>query len=61
MPTVYIEQDNLRIEVSTTQISLSIVIIWARVVVTYHGIKVVFQDQATVHHVIPGIATLLEN
>ena len=61
MPTITILQDDLRVKVSTTQIVPSIVIIRACVVVTYHGIEVVLQDQATVHHVYPGNATLLEN
>ena len=61
MPTITILRDDLRVEVSTTQIGPSIVIVRARVVVTYQDIEVVLQDQATVHHVIPGIATLLEN
>ena len=61
MPTIIIIQDDLRVEVSTTQIGLSIVIIRARVVVTYHGLEVVLQDQATVHPVIPEVTTLLEN
>ena len=59
MPTITILQDDLRVEVSTTQISQTIVIIRARIVVTHHGLEVVLRDQAVVHHVVPGIATLI--
>ena len=51
MPTIYIEQDGLSIEVSTTRISQTIVIIRTRVVVEYHGLDVVLRDQTVVHHV----------
>ena len=61
MPTITILQDDIRVEVSTTRIGPSIVIIRACVVLTYHGIEVVLQDQVTLNHVYPGDATLLEN
>ena len=52
MPTIYIEQEDLSIEISTIQISQTIVIIRSRIVVTHHGLEVVLRDQAVVHHVV---------
>ena len=61
MLTITILRDDIRVEVSTTRIGPSIVIIRARVVLMYHDIEVVFHDQMTLNHVYPGNATLLEN
>ena len=61
MPIITILQNNVRVEVSTTRIGPSIVIILARIVLTYHGIEVVLQDQVTLNHVHPENTTLLEN
>ena len=51
MPTIYIEQDGLSIEVNTTQISRTILIVRTRVKVEYHGAILVLRDQTLVHHI----------
>ena len=58
MPTIYIEQEDLHIEVQTTEISATVVIIRCRVILDYHGLKVVLQDE-TIVYVVEGLYSLI--
>ena len=58
MPTVYIEQEDLHIEVQTTEISATVVIIRCRIVLNYRGLQVVLQDQ-TIGYIVEGLYTLI--
>ena len=59
MPTIYIEQDGLHIEINTTRISWEIVIVRTRVEIEYHGANVVLRDQTVVHHIDGELANLI--
>ena len=58
MPTIYIEQEDLHIEVQTTEISATVVIIRCRIVLDYRGLEVVLQDQ-TIVYIVEGLYTLI--
>ena len=58
MPTIYIDQEDLHIEVQTTEISATVVIIRYRIVLDYRGLEVVLQDQ-TIVYIVEGLYTLI--
>ena len=53
-------ENDIHFEIGTIPISPSIVIFWARIVITCYGTEVVLEDQVTLI-IPPGDTVLLEN
>ena len=58
MPTIYIDQGDLRITVQITSISDTVDFIRCRIVLDHHGLEVVLQDERFVY-IAQGIYTLI--
>ena len=58
MPTIHIDQEDLHIEVQTTEVSETIVVIRCRIVLDYRGLEVVLQDE-TIVYIVEGLYSLI--
>ena len=58
MPTIRIDHDDVHIEIQTTEVSNTIAVIRCRVVLDYHGLKVVLQDE-TIVYIVEGLYSLI--
>ena len=58
MPIIYIDQEDVHIEVQTTEVSETVVIIRCRIVLDYRGLEVVLQDQ-TIVYIVERLYTLI--
>ena len=58
MPTIRIDRDDVHIKIQTTEVSNTIAVIRCRVVLDYHGLEVVLQDE-TIVYIVEGLYSLI--
>ena len=57
MPTIRIDREDIHFEVTSTEVNDNITVISCRIVLDYHGLEVVLQDD-TIFYIIGGVYSL---